>query len=391
MSNYYYARPFFGEPRMERPWLASFDIGLQGGHTDDGFNSCKQEVPLLDIYGPIKPQFFGKTVILNPQKKEDQLLQALLDQPESLKEFQALSYSGTFRTVGVSFDYWQNFCHGIFLHLYFPMRLVQLRELCFKDLTPENARTTAWDDAITNFKYITESYGISLNGYRYTTWSDCIFELGWSRNYCDSLTYDFLDLTLSIGAIAPSGKQRIQELAFSVPTGNDGHPGCIITGQWALGIHDWMTFGLQGTCSFFGKKTECVHFDPSGITQGFIALPKASYTIERAPLWHLGGYFKADHISRGFSLLFALSYDKKECDTLTPTITPDCSYAPSTGPYASWNMTTLHIMAECDFASDWHPNAPRVALTFDIPLAGERVFKNTTYGALIGAQCELTY
>ncbi len=390
LAHFFYARPFFGEPRLEKPFLSTFEITLFGGHTSRSFNSCQNTVRLFDMYGPCRPQDFATTIPLDMSKPENILLYQLSQESATLQDVQALSYSGTFRTVATFFEYWQNICHGFFTHIYVPLELIQLKEIRSHDLTPNYAQTTTWLEVIKNFDKILNLYNLSTDGYRYTTWGDCVIECGWTSNNEKSPHLDFADITTSIGVVLPTGKKTDPSYAFSIPSGYDGHTGCIITGECALGTHDWFTWGLQGQCIIFADKSVCRRFDITQTTPGFIVLPQHKITIKKDPLWHLGSYIKADHISHGFSLLLGISFDQQEGSSIYPANTSEW-ITPQTGPYALWNMTTFHIQAECDFATDYHPHAPRFSLIFNIPLEGKRTFKNAIYGTIVGAEFSLCH
>jgi len=120
--------------------------------------------------------------------------------------------------------------------------------------------------------------------------------------------------------------------------------------------------------------------------RGLIKLAKGKATIRKGSLWHAGLYVKADHLVRNFSCTIAYSFVRKREDHITPhkqSIFP-LVVVNSDQSLRGWQMHTIHIFVEYDFAKHDNFIGPRIGLFYNAPVSGQRIFKTKTVGAQFG-------
>ena len=111
-SLFFRTSSFWGEPRLEKPWLSSLDIQLQGGSNHRGSNFKSKKRNILSIYGP------ENVVALSNASPDKPLI--LPGDPDKIC-FQAVA-----DVFEADFTLTQNFCKGFFGQLHVPVILLQL-------------------------------------------------------------------------------------------------------------------------------------------------------------------------------------------------------------------------------------------------------------------------
>ena len=214
--HFYRATNMFLEPRLEHDYLTTFNATVGGGSTKNGRNAHNSIVPILDIY--------GKNIVpaLGPDNAN-------------------LMLNGRFKIIEANLSLAQNLAKGVLLFFYLPVR-----SLTIKDISTNLPGNT--------FSSLLAPYGISTNPTTSTGVGDLTSWIGWTHNYQETETIDFIDTTVMAGFLAPTGKTRDENKLFSLPTGYNGHWGVPLCGMLSVGFYEWVTIGGYINTLFFAPK-----------------------------------------------------------------------------------------------------------------------------------------
>jgi hypothetical protein len=327
----------------------------------------------------------------NPQSQEDIALIELARTVGRDCSFGYLEYSGKFKTVEIQLLFTQNFRHGLFTQIGLPIRYMALTNTCFNDLTPRicpcpNTNTDTWQTFLALFDKILERYNLRASNFKKTTLGDLSWQIGWGCNYQDMRVLDYVDLDVKLGIIFPTGKKQNANSVFDIPSGYNGHLGCGCSFDIAIGAYNWLTFGGYGGAIAFTDKTHEIHMKTDIRQNGFIKLAMGCVTVDKGTIWYSGAFGKLDHIAAGFSLLGGYTFCTQQKDRLNPENTNffDPTAANCDSTLQGWDMHTLHLIADYDFAREGHRFSPRISVLANITLGGEHIFKTNMVGGSFG-------
>lgn len=389
-AHFYRATNFFGEPRLENPWLTTLDITFGGGSTSKALNGKGKTVPLLDVYGPHNMHLLGVNVpgqdINNPYDiiLQDLALIAGRDQ------FGYLSFNGEFSIFETNIFFIQNFTSGLFVQLHVPVRSIRVNNICQCDLSPTdpvcpNNQDPTWQLFLQNFTDILCRYGLSMQSIDKSGIGDVSLQLGWAYNYQDTDVLDFIDITLKSGILFSTSSRKHENSVFDIPLGYNGHSAIPVSCDLAFGTYDWLTIGGHLGALFFFDDCADIRMKTHQKQSGLFKLACGRASIHQGTLWEAGGYLKADHIIRGFSLLFGYSYVNQQADMLTaadPRVFP-CTVINSDEMYDRWKMHTIHVRAEYDFTQEHSWVGPRIGIFYNQPVGGKHIFRT----GMAGGEC----
>ena len=389
--HFYRATNFFGEPRLEKAWLTSFDLTVGAGSTREARNKNGSSTCLLDLYGLHNMHKLGEGVPgKDPANSADAILTMLALQPER-DCFGQLLFQGKFGIIEGNFWFHQNFSHGFFLQVHVPFRKLTVEEICSIDLSPNddicsNENTPIWQAFLKNFDAILCRYGLDIGNFQETGVGDVTVSLGWTPNFEDLPVFDFVDTTFQVGVLIPSAKDNDINKAFSLPLGYNGHIGIPLSTDLAIGAYDWLNFGIYINALFFLDKTKCMRMKTSLDQNGFIKLAQGEAIVKRGSIWHAGAFIKADHFAAGLSALLGYSFANKNRTMLTPKdlFAFDSTIVNSDEQLQAWKMHTLHFIVDYDFAKEGNRFGPRIGFFYNHQLGGKRVFKTGVGGGMIG-------
>ncbi|MGC2310728.1 MAG: hypothetical protein WA432_03855 [Candidatus Babeliaceae bacterium] len=391
-DNAHFWRPplFIYEPRFEKNKLTTLEISLFGGNTRTSRNSCGNKVPLFDLWGPQQVQHLGQNLpLINTDNTLDQILINLNQLPPS-QGFATLSISGMFDLFEMFIDFYQNIINGFFIHFQVPVRVMAIENIAYDDFSPvigiSNKNTPTWQLFLANFKNILHQFKVSDQPVHISATGDSTLLLGWAQNYENTEYLDFIDTTIELGCLFPTGHKKNPHLLFDIASGYDGHWGMCVDWRGAIGLYDWLTLGAFMNGLFFFNRTKTKLVTTAGTS--IIKLAQICVREKKGTLWLPGLYIKADHFVDGLSVLLGYSYAKKDhdylvsCDSLFPNnlINNDQSLI-------GFKLHTLHGILSYDFSKDYRPYGPRIALFLNIPLHGKRVFDILMGGATLGFDC----
>lgn len=391
--HFYRATNMFLEPRLEHDYLSTFNTTIGGGSTSQGRSEQNKIVPLFDIYGPQKLQNLNSnTSFTNPNNQYDELLNQLAELPER-KNFATLSIDGTFSILESNLSFAQNLTKGLFLFFYLPVRKLSFSNISFIDLSPDDAifpnkNTPEWIAVLNNLSPLLTNYDINVCPTSSVGVGDLTSWLGFTHNYQETNTLDFIDFTIMAGSLAPTGKQRNENELFSLPTGYNGHWGFPLCGAASIGFYEWITIGGYVNALIFLNKKRSMHVKTDCSQNGVIKLAYARVIDHRGPLVNTGFYLKADHVGHGVSVTAAYSFASQQKNRLkicnTSDFTSSATIINSDSTLAGWNMHTLNFLAEYDFAREDSTVGNRIGLFYNLQVAGKRTFNTNVVGGTYG-------
>lgn len=389
--HFYRATNMFLEPRLEHDYLTSFTATLGGGSTSKGRSCSNDIVPLFDIYGThVIQELNTNTIYQNPDNTYDQLLNNLAALP-TRADFATLSIDGSFNILEANLSFAQNLAKGLFLFFYLPVRKLKISDITFTDLSPNdtifpNKNTPEWQQVLQVFNPLLANYGINTCATTSTGVGDLTSYLGWTHNYQETKTIDFIDYTFMTGFLAPTGKKRNEDKLFSLPTGYNGHWGFPLCGMLSFGCYEWITIGGYLNTLFFVNTDHVMRLKTDCSQNGIIKLACADVSVHKGPLVNTGIYLKADHFGHGFSFTTAYSFASQQKDHLSfknPTAF-DRSTINDDSMLAGWNMHTFNFALEYDFAREGKKVGNRIGLFYNLQIAGARTFNTNVTGGSYG-------
>jgi hypothetical protein len=388
--HFYRATNMLFETRLEHDYLTTFNATLAGGSTNKGRSCDNTIVPLFDIYGA---QAFQPLALNTPFANSDSPFNQLLEELAALPTrpgFATVSTNGHFNIIEANLSLAQNLRHGLFLFYHLPVRKLKINSISFTDLSPDdtifpNKNTPAWQSVFKNISPLLAYYQFNDQPTSSTGVGDLSSWLGWTHNYQDTKTIDFIDFTLMSGILFPTGKEKNEHQLFSLPTGYNGHWGFPLSLQASLGFYEWVTIGAYVNTLFFLNKNRIMHIKTDAAQSGIIKLASADVSDHRGSLTHTGLYLKADHVGHNVSVTAAYSFAIQQKSNLKPYNSDFSVPIINSDPMLNgWKMHTLNFLAEYDFARDGKRVGNRVGLFYNLQVAGSRVFDTNVVGGSYG-------
>jgi hypothetical protein len=328
----------------------------------------------------------------DPLSQEDVILTELTR--SSVGQYcEHLAYGGSFRLFETHILITQNFRHGLFLQVDVPIRIMKLSDICPISSAPDwipcpcpCVATRPWHNFLSLYDKILQKYGLSTKAFKKTAVGDLSTLVGWSGNFQDFSILDYVDLDFKCGIIFPTGtRQHINE-PFDIPSGYNHHLGFSGSYDCSIGVYNWFTFGWYGGAIAFADTTRNIRMKTDIRQNGLIKPAQGCATIQRGTIWFAGAFGKLDHIAEGFSLLAGYTYCAEKNSTIHPVNT--CCFESSTvncdNSLNGWNMHTLHLIADYDFAQPHRRISQRIGIFANINLGGKHTFRTTMAGGSCG-------
>jgi hypothetical protein len=385
------------EPRFTTCGLFSFDCFISHGTSHKAFgSSCENRVhpcgtPLLNVYGLHNMHMLGAGV---PNKDPQNPLDLALINLEGIparENFGKLLFSGKFSVTEAQMIITQNFIYGVYAQVHIPVRKVSINNISFCDASPTdtnfpNINTPEWQTFLSLFPEILARYDLSVGSISQSGIGDVSFMLGWSYHYEKTHIIDFLDLSIAVGLLVPSGKKKNEDKAFSLALGYNDHLGVPVHANLAFGSYGWLDVGMHVYAMPFDSKIRTIRLKTDPAQNGFITLAKGDARITPGTLYGISAYVKADHVLGGLSLTLAYMYDKQNKDNIIPCNTNvfNTQTLCTDRLYKGWRMHTISVLAEYDCTTQEQPYMPRITGFVNIPIDGRRIFKTTTGGVGVG-------
>jgi hypothetical protein len=361
-NGHFYRAPLWRfEPHVSIPYTATGYVSVVGGSATQAFTSQGCTVPLLSLFGPEEPSKHG------------------LSGPP-------LDFGGSFTITEAQIDTYVDVDRGFFFHMHLPVRSVSLF-----DIEPLDHHDMRFDQLLSMFKRHNLIFGpLEKSGP-----GDLSLLGGWSTTTYRCGNLDFIDVALQAGVLFPTAPDiKARHIVDIIPLGQGGGFGIPLSFAGATGIFDWMSLGIQtyGIVFFDTKQTL-----PIPGHQGFLRLATERTEVSPGTLWQTCVFLTADHCIHGLSATIGYDYGHKghtsfsrcsSCSSGSHSVA-DRSVADHAFTHdpllAGWNMGTLHIVIEYDWAHEDRLYGPRIAFEYNYILHGHRIFKASTiggYGAL---------
>lgn len=397
-AHFYRAPYFFSEPRLECPGLLTVQAKLAHGTSDTSYGTDHHTTPLLDLYGPYAmPALARGLPNLDPTNPYDLALIAL-EQLPSQPPFGTLSFDGSFSITEGTILLTQNFNCGFFAQAHLPIRKLSITGIRTTDLTPEqgilNASTPEWQTFLLLFPEIMQRYEIDLGAIERKGVGDLTILGGWTINYDQTEWLDFIDATIQLGFLFPTGKKSDPNKLFDLPLGYNGHHALAGNFAGAVGLFEWLTVGVGAHLLVFGRKTQLMRIRTSSDQSGLIKLAKIPIDLKPGSIIQTGIFFKADHACRGVSALVGYSYNRQGVSSAKPAQNSCCYHMNtinSDPQFRGWDQHTLHVALELDLTKECSRAGVRFGLFYNHLMRGTKVFKTNIIGGDVGIDATLTF
>lgn len=381
------------ETRYERNCLATFEVELMGGRATKGYNSAKDKVNALRIYGLNELGMAGVNALGNAT---DHYLAGELYIIAGHKGV-GINFDGKYSMFEANFSYTQNFCNGFFVDFNLP-----IKKLKISDITKETVLGTLTGSNATAFRNVVRdlattlalpAYDLTFETASKTGIGDIMVTGGWTCNHDDIEILDFLDTTIKLGVSIPSAKKRDQDKAFELALGYEGHTGIAASFDMGIGFYEWITFGTHVGGLFFLDKTINMRMQTNKDQNGWLKLQKGDAKYDMGNIWNAGGHLKADHIFKGVSLMFGYNYAHKGNDTLTPTDTVkfESEAVNADVMLKSWTQHAVTVTLEYDMAEEGRRWNPYFSVFYSRPVKGKYIFVSDVGGGTAGVNVAMDF
>ena len=388
--HFYHAGMWRSDPRLRCDQLSTIETWLNGGQTNQSFNTDSCRVGLLSLYGDLNIRNLAEGVPSSVTDGTDTIINDLwLQNPDP--NFGNFAINAKFEDTETGLCYVQNFHNGLFLQLHVPVRRLELNEISYVDQTPvgtplpTGVSEAEWLNFRSTIKTQLETYQIRLSPVHETGFGDFTAEFGWAQNYQHTKFFDFIDTDVRLGLLFPTGRKADVRQAYDLPLGYGGFWGFPLSVRISLGAYEWLTLGTLLDAIFFHEDTRCLRLRTAADQSGPIKLAVGTAKVQRGSVLNTGFYLKTDHIPWGLSLMLGYSYNKGNAWNVLPESADfDYTIVNADPALQSWHMHILNIFVECDFATDDHPHLPYIAFNVDHIFKGQRVFDTSMKGTTLG-------
>lgn len=379
-SFFYRSSSFWGEPRFEKPCLSTYELQVTTGKTCIANDECGKKTNIFRIN---KPFFINKK-----KKKKLKKLKCLTFPCDSKENL----IKGLFELVEVNFNYFQNLHKGIFWHFHVPAVSITITPIIPEPEIEipnfiDSVNLPAELNKLKSFDVIDPR---ELSNCRPTEkirgFSDSTLFLGWTTNYEDTTYLDYIDCTLKLGVLFPTGKRGSKTDIFDIPLGYNGFWGIAWYLDIAWGLFEWLTWGIHNDGVGFIDKSICLSVKKNNKFDS-LSLQKIVADLHSGTVWRVGGFLKADHLWWGLSLIMAITYEQKNHDKIiASTNQKNLFFNCNDIQFNRWTRLIYQIVAEYDFAKNANLCNPRIALIYNHQISGKNVLRTNILGGYIGLE-----
>ncbi|KKP35554.1 MAG: hypothetical protein UR26_C0003G0027 [candidate division TM6 bacterium GW2011_GWF2_32_72] len=386
-AHFYRATSFWFEPRLEKKGLTSLDVNIQTGSTQKGQDYKGQQSNILNIYGKYNMHKLGCGIeSVEKRKTPNAIILDNLCKVESQNcSFGELLFSGKFNITEAQLNLYQNIANGFFIQIFVPIRKLGINKISYTDQT-QDKNNPEWQAFLNNFQNILSEYQLSICPTDQSGFGDSTLAVGWTWSNENTDMLDFIDSTIEIGLLMPTGKQQSTKKVFSMPLGYNGHWGTYLSFSLGIGIYDWITFGTHIDSIFFASKLKNTRLKTDICQSGMIKLGTDFARIEKEPIWNLALFAKADHMIKGLSFWLGYTKSIKYEDNVIPrnsNIYPK-TIVNSDLELSGWESNTINLGLEYDFSKEKYLAGLRIGGFANIPFGGKKCFLTSMVGISTG-------
>jgi hypothetical protein len=389
--------------RLDQPDNTSFKLGanVEHGYTCKGQNLESIEANVLRLYDDTQatiPMLFSP-VGPNAAAINDKFLQlttAYAGQPLDDGVRGHIALDGKFEQTDLT-------VHGKYLlpldmidgdlsiSLHMPIRWARMYRLASQDQTRDifmpdlELKRLVTTDLAANLK---DLGGLDIGQWSDTGLGDLVFMVNWINTYRQDKDH-LKDVTLAakLGLSMPTGLEKDEDKAFSLPFGNDGAWGIPIGVGIDLDFVHHVRLGGEAEFLILFDKTRTRRLRTDNHQTDFFLLSKGRATKDHGLTWKFNLYMQGYHFWRGLSLKFGYHYIKHDDDRLTAK-SDDFSYSVinSAKDLIEWNAHDLIFQLNYDFFQETKNFAvkPQLSLFYKLPIDGKAVINANTFGGQFG-------
>jgi hypothetical protein len=396
--------PLLKKSERESLWLGDFHVGAQMeyGSRSSGRNWDNKRRNILQLHGDTQSiiQMLKEPVGNAVAKIDDILFQ--LGLPEDVGNIGKIKLFGDYKEFDINLhgSYKlpvKSFMPGdLLLSLYLPITHKKISGFRYEDLTPtepglglyaghvEAARKVA--EGVATLKEGLSKFGnLDISDWKKTGIGDIALLLEWQNRYRQDK--EFLKnvyLRVKGGVSIPSGSQKDEDKAFSMPLGFDGAWGIPLGMGMELDYIHNIRAGIDVDFLILFDKTRMRRLKTHVHQTELLLLNKGEATKEYGLTWQFHLFLQVYHLWRGFSAGSAYQFVKRDDDRLSPKYN-DFSFSTvnSANSLKEWVAHNILFKVNYDFfeeeGKNW-PIAPQVSLFYKLPIAGKNIIDNHTVG-----------
>lgn len=229
---------------------------------------------------------------------------------------------------------------------------------------------------------------LDIDCYCRTAFEDTHLQLDWAGSFDMYDQSNESQVTVqpyfAVGGWIPTGEESNPDIAFSLPTTNNGLWGVTIEGGLNFSFPGTVIIGFGGGATLFESRIQKCQRVPSSLTQSTLYPWKATIKREPGTSWNAHVDLASLNFSDGLSFYFNYIYSKHESDKITLPC-KNCSE-----PDAQGNTEQLFFPHKLEKESEWDSQMLHFALDYEItdqlfmgvsvqlPIAGRRIYKTST-------------
>jgi hypothetical protein len=290
---------------------------------------------------------------------------------------------------GLSLALRRGFLQNYSLALYLPMYSMELKNVCWQDLTQSR------DDADVRVKELltnnifsnvcTLGESLSLQGWKRTGVGDLTVMLEWFRDFPQPKPLlKLVNLNWRIGLNIPTGKPIDQNETFAFSFGNDGAASLIFGFGLNLNLGSYFKTGVDVQLTQIFDNTRVRRIKTAIDQTELLLLQKTAVHKDFGLTQRFNLYIEFYKVFKGLSGLIGYQYKKHGDDTVSLCSNNFSNNIANTAQsLQEWTMHQAIVKLSYDFAENMRDDAPVVpylALFSRIPFNGKRVAMARTLG-----------
>jgi len=272
--------------------------------------------------------------------------------------------------------------------------------LPFKDMKISNVKKEDQTKAIVDADFyvqdnitkkldeLVKTYGnLDLGNWSSFGVSDLAFILNWFDDFKQDKEYlKNVRLHAHVGLTVPTGKEKNEDKAFSLPLGNDGAWGIPFGLGIDLGFVNHLKSGLELEILALLDDTKTRRLKTHEKQTDFLFLQKGEATKSFGLTWKFNLYLQSFHFYRGLSAKAVYQFIKHDDDRVTAK-SDDFVYSiiNSAQSLKEWTSHNLILQLNYDFFKEAKNFVvkPQLCLFYKMPLTGRQVISPYTFGAQV--------
>ncbi|MFH1644653.1 MAG: hypothetical protein ABIA74_05795 [bacterium] len=284
------------------------------------------------------------------------------------------------KSIGGRFD----FC------VYAPVKWMKIHNVKRVDLTKDVLSADLYvKQFITNqLDDLAETYGDLY----FSDWSgsgvgDLAFILNWYEDFKQDKEYlKNVRLNIHGGLTAPTGKEKNEDKAFSLPLGNDGAWGIPLGIGLDLFFVSHVKAGLEVEILYLLDESRVRRLKTHEYQTDYFLLEKGDATKNFGLTWKFNLYLETFHFYKGLSSRLSYQFIKHEDDKLTAR-SDDFIYSVinSAQSLKEWTSHNFILQLNYDFFEEFKNSKikPQASLFVKLPITGRQVICPYTFGGQV--------